>query len=523
MAYLPVPNYPFFDNGVTTTRDVSQLDANFLYVSGKFVSVKDYGAIGDGVIDDTAAIQGALNAAPAGATVVMPPGTYRVSTVITVPSGVQLVGLGIGSNIFGGYVEIIGDLSVSPIVTVTGGAGSHSSGIRSLSISRGSGAIPASSIGLLIQSTDSAVIEDIQVYRSDIGVKITGQLGISLTRVQTSTITGTHLWLENAFLVKAISCQFGRNGGQDVNGNEYVRIKGNSDTMHFTQCQFNAPGATLTRAIYFDTYSSVNGILSFSQCHFEGVGADGYFAQTGTTSVTRISVHQCTLNSITPFAGASLPSGFFTSLVVVGCPSIAGALTLTAATSSVVTGNKIDGAVSLAGGSGVFSSNTVASTLSVSGACTGMMVTGNVLTSASAVTNTATGQYVVAFNLVNDATLNAQQDGYQRAESTHPVPVPGSGAFTSAGATLDYTKEGNRVFYNGVVSIITNGTAGTYIKVPLPFTPAVPVAGSGFDSATNNILVVEASTDGFAYIFSATGTYPGANGKNLYFSGSYRV
>ncbi len=50
------------------------------------VSVKAYGAVGDGVADDTAAIQNALNAANAkhsdgtqGGTVMFPPGTYKVS------------------------------------------------------------------------------------------------------------------------------------------------------------------------------------------------------------------------------------------------------------------------------------------------------------------------------------------------------------------------------------------------------------------------------------------------------------
>lgn len=48
------------------------------------VSVTDFGAIGDGVVDDTAAIQAAINSVSGGGTVYFPPGTYLVSATSTV-------------------------------------------------------------------------------------------------------------------------------------------------------------------------------------------------------------------------------------------------------------------------------------------------------------------------------------------------------------------------------------------------------------------------------------------------------
>lgn len=62
------------------------------------VSVKDFGAVGDGVADDTAAINAAIARAAAtvggaiGATVYFPPGTYLISSTITMPNRVGLVG-----------------------------------------------------------------------------------------------------------------------------------------------------------------------------------------------------------------------------------------------------------------------------------------------------------------------------------------------------------------------------------------------------------------------------------------------
>lgn len=60
-----------------------------------FVSVKDYGAVGDGSTNDTTAVQAALTAC-AGAAVYIPPGTYMVSG-LTVPANTLVYGAGTAS------------------------------------------------------------------------------------------------------------------------------------------------------------------------------------------------------------------------------------------------------------------------------------------------------------------------------------------------------------------------------------------------------------------------------------------
>jgi len=57
----------------------------------EFVNVKDFGAVGDGVVDDTLAIQAAHNAS---LIVNYPVGTYKITASIVLPSNAQVIGSG---------------------------------------------------------------------------------------------------------------------------------------------------------------------------------------------------------------------------------------------------------------------------------------------------------------------------------------------------------------------------------------------------------------------------------------------
>ncbi len=57
-------------------------------------NVMDNGAVGDGVADDTAAIQATINAIPEGGVVYFPSGSYKISSALTVTSGLTLRGTG---------------------------------------------------------------------------------------------------------------------------------------------------------------------------------------------------------------------------------------------------------------------------------------------------------------------------------------------------------------------------------------------------------------------------------------------
>lgn len=74
---------------------MSLTKATYSMVNGAPVNVLDYGATGDGVTDDTTAIQLALDAATPGGQVVFPKGKYLISSRLTCfTPGVEIVGLG---------------------------------------------------------------------------------------------------------------------------------------------------------------------------------------------------------------------------------------------------------------------------------------------------------------------------------------------------------------------------------------------------------------------------------------------
>lgn len=124
------------------------------------VSVKDFGAIGDGVTDDTAAIQAAINSIVAG-TVLLPVATY-LTRALTLKTGVSLVGAGSGSKLIVkvGTVDFLTGTNLVGVMladfyidcsaqTVAGGSGMQINGFQD-SMIRGVTVYNAGSFGWLI-------------------------------------------------------------------------------------------------------------------------------------------------------------------------------------------------------------------------------------------------------------------------------------------------------------------------------------------------------------------------------------
>lgn len=134
------------------------------------VSVQDFGAVGDGVADDTAAIQAAVNAAEAiSGCVYFPAGTYLVSTFATA--------LDSGTNC---AVLINGDLTIDGCGTISSATGSVSNSIFGIDGTSGSVSVTLRNVNFAgtaryrvitqtsLSVADSIVIDGITTERQSI-------------------------------------------------------------------------------------------------------------------------------------------------------------------------------------------------------------------------------------------------------------------------------------------------------------------------------------------------------------------
>lgn len=204
---------------VDARAGATTLKARLDILGGRVFNVKDYGAIGDGVANDSTAIQAAINAAKAvQGTVFLPPGLYLIGTTTL-------------------YLTTTGATGGDPVSIKIIGAGTEASTIRYT----GSGT--AISSGTTINGGESIVIEDLTI----IGNGSTGSArGLHLKRywhassirnVRIESFAGTGLHLHRCFALVVDSCTILNNGGYGVRFDN-----NNAGTIQNSRINLNALG-----------------------------------------------------------------------------------------------------------------------------------------------------------------------------------------------------------------------------------------------------------------------------------------
>ena len=141
------------------------------------VSVKDFGAVGDGVADDTAAIQAAIDYANASGKryIVAPCATYKISSTITVGKGTLVRDV------------LVIDFEGSRVNYTGAGNAFYSFRERGFNIcninlyattgDRAAGTIGIKADSLQPNNSDSYSVENFYIYNFDIGIEL-GSVGV---------------------------------------------------------------------------------------------------------------------------------------------------------------------------------------------------------------------------------------------------------------------------------------------------------------------------------------------------------
>ena len=184
-------------------------------------NVRDYGAVGDGVADDTAAIQSCITAAGANSTIFWPAGKYLVTSKLTMTSDTQWVGVGIDDR------NTVAGISAMSSYIVTDVPGSEAVDCPYNTSLQGLVFISATNgVGTGLRFSGQVQCDNIAVRGYNVGISLFNLYYGSLRTIRTIhnvtaiTLSGVH----NTTLIDA------RISAQQLNGKPGVGIVGASSS-----------------------------------------------------------------------------------------------------------------------------------------------------------------------------------------------------------------------------------------------------------------------------------------------------
>lgn len=186
------------------------------------VMPEDYGAAGDGATDDTAALQAALNATPAGGACVLGAKTYAISSPLTLPPGVTLLGPVLGRRVDQVSTEVpiaakikclpgfLGAAAILLLDKEQGGYSGDNNGSRIVGVNLDGSAIASGSVDGIKATglVHDVIISNVWIY----SFSHNGLTTSSYTRLDSST-PHPYSWVMHD--VAAHNCQ---NNGFSLNG-----------------------------------------------------------------------------------------------------------------------------------------------------------------------------------------------------------------------------------------------------------------------------------------------------------------
>ena len=152
-------SYQWNDTATATERDYD------VVIGERMVSVKDFGATGDGVTDDTDAIQDATDTSAG--LVYFPPGTYKITAAITTANGQAHKWFGAGR----GYSIIKNFGSGTRVFDLTAD-NDHRYVIEDLTISTNAASVSAAAIYSPSAGSEGVTVERVTITGHEVGISI---------------------------------------------------------------------------------------------------------------------------------------------------------------------------------------------------------------------------------------------------------------------------------------------------------------------------------------------------------------
>ena len=297
------------------------------------VNVRDYGAIGDGVTDDAAAITRAC-ANAAGRTLYVPTGTYRLASRFTVPAGTVFKGDGEGSWLKGpvsvGSGDTFDDLRIG-----SAGRSCYVGGVENVTFSHvqfvGGGGSFAKTWPFLDShvltigvggSVRHVLFDGCHVERNG------GMENADKSHHFDNVFVLSHVAADNATVKDVLfrACQFAGSPRFNVEVWDEYLVQGGArgtENVDFADCVFEASeSASIDYSSYRGGYSTVSG------CTFKGNGAganpkwpDDVTIEKGASHITVTGCHA--LRGRDMFVGGSGGNNVVTNNVVDGDSGIA--------------------------------------------------------------------------------------------------------------------------------------------------------------------------------------------------------
>lgn len=433
---------------------MSLTKVSYSMINGSPANVLDYGAVGDGVTDDTAAIVAALAARPR---VYLPAGTYKTTSTITIPGGSVVFGDGVAtiikptsaSNSFICFLQsaasqitdmyldgsaATGQSTIGILCGNDAGGGDSNPTLARLRIQNFSG---LNAVGLYIRKALRVVVEQCYIFSNYYGVYINEPTGMYPTTVwiahsTVSSSTAEGVYFNNGYQVCFDNCIF------ESNGKEGLKLQRGTGEAYLGK---------------------------LTNCWFE----DNQYGQPSRTSLYQLSV-----NANGGTGGMQLDNVFF-----VGDSATAKSIYLNDVSFTSLSKVTIPGSVP----SGIYADGTSAVQI-IDNA--GYFVTDQILKGASATVTMPINFKQIASNSADDV-----------GTFTATLTCGTSGTITLNGQTCSYAKHGSVVTVSGQIDVSSvSSPVGTLILGGLPF----PVRGSGVQAnAAANVL---------AYGFGAGVTQP---------------